>query len=253
MKQRSLLCSVQWQNTLIQNLFNKFLQLGDLIWSWILKGKGFPGGTSAKEPACLLQLIKIIGKNIYIYIKKIKCNCKKKKKKTTCLSDACSIPGSGRSLGGGNSNPLQYSCLQTPMDRGAWRATIHGVTRSQTWLKCLNKGSQPAAVIVAGVRVQEVLRLTASPQERGKLLLCPEVPLGSPGLPESLRDHAQVFAKAWCRRSDRTCLLCCCRLFWQEACLYLVGERPYQCPYCEKGFSKNDGLKMHIRTHTRVR
>lgn len=32
-----------------------------------------------------------------------------------------------------------------------------------------------------------------------------------------------------------------------------VGERPYQCPYCEKGFSKNDGLKMHIRTHTRVR
>lgn len=30
-----------------------------------------------------------------------------------------------------------------------------------------------------------------------------------------------------------------------------VGERPYQCPYCEKGFSKNDGLKMHIRTHTR--
>ena len=32
-----------------------------------------------------------------------------------------------------------------------------------------------------------------------------------------------------------------------------AGERPYQCPYCEKGFSKNDGLKMHIRTHTRVR
>ena len=39
------------------------------------------------------------------------------------------IPGSGRSLGGGHSNPLQYSCLENPMDRGAWRATVHGVTK----------------------------------------------------------------------------------------------------------------------------
>ena len=40
------------------------------------------------------------------------------------------IPGSGRSLGGGNGNPLQYSCLENPMDRGAWWATVHGVTES---------------------------------------------------------------------------------------------------------------------------
>ena len=40
-----------------------------------------------------------------------------------------SIPGSGRSLGGGNSNPLQYSCLGNPMDRGAWWATAHGVKK----------------------------------------------------------------------------------------------------------------------------
>ena len=39
------------------------------------------------------------------------------------------IPGSGRSPGEGNSNPLQYSCLENPMDRGAWQATVHGVTR----------------------------------------------------------------------------------------------------------------------------
>ena len=39
------------------------------------------------------------------------------------------IPGSGRSLGGGHSNPLQYSCLENPMDRGAWWATVHGVTK----------------------------------------------------------------------------------------------------------------------------
>ena len=40
-----------------------------------------------------------------------------------------SIPGSGRSHGGGNGNPLQYSCLENPMDRGAWRATVYGVTK----------------------------------------------------------------------------------------------------------------------------
>ena len=44
------------------------------------------------------------------------------------------IPGSGRSLGGGNGSPLQYSCLENPMDRGAWRATVHGVTQKWTWL-----------------------------------------------------------------------------------------------------------------------
>ena len=44
------------------------------------------------------------------------------------------IPGSGRSPGGGHGNPLQYSCLENPMDRGAWWATVHGVTKSQTRL-----------------------------------------------------------------------------------------------------------------------
>ena len=45
-----------------------------------------------------------------------------------------SIPGSGRSPGEGNGNSLQYSCLENAMDRGAWWATIHGVTESQTQL-----------------------------------------------------------------------------------------------------------------------
>ena len=48
------------------------------------------------------------------------------------VRDSGSIPGSGRSPGGGNGNPLQYSCLQNSMDRGAWRATVPGVTQSQT-------------------------------------------------------------------------------------------------------------------------
>ena len=46
--------------------------------------------------------------------------------------DAGSIPGLKRSSGGRNGNPLQYSCLENPMDRGAWWATVHGVTKSQT-------------------------------------------------------------------------------------------------------------------------
>ena len=49
-------------------------------------------------------------------------------------TDPGSIPGSGRYPGGGNANPLQQSGLETLMDRGAWRATVHGVTKSQTRL-----------------------------------------------------------------------------------------------------------------------
>ena len=48
------------------------------------------------------------------------------------IRDASSIPGLGRSPGGGNGNPLQYSYLENPMDRGAWQATVHGVSKSQT-------------------------------------------------------------------------------------------------------------------------
>ena len=46
--------------------------------------------------------------------------------------DAGSIPGSGRSPGGGNGNPVQHSCLENSMDRGAWRAIVHGVAKNQT-------------------------------------------------------------------------------------------------------------------------
>ena len=48
------------------------------------------------------------------------------------------IPASRRSSGGGCGNPLQYSCLENPMDRGAWQTTVHGVTKSQTWLEQLS-------------------------------------------------------------------------------------------------------------------
>jgi len=48
--------------------------------------------------------------------------------------DMGSIPGSGRSTGEGNGNPLQYSCLENPENKGAWHATVHRVTKSQTRL-----------------------------------------------------------------------------------------------------------------------
>ena len=54
------------------------------------------------------------------------------------IRDLGLIPGSGRSLGEGNDNPLQYSCLENPVDGGAWRATVHRVSKSQTRLKQIN-------------------------------------------------------------------------------------------------------------------
>ena len=69
-------------------------------------GQGFPGGTSGKESACSAGDVR----------------------------DVASIPGSGRSPGGGHGNPVQYSCLDNPMDSGAWRATVHRVAESLTRL-----------------------------------------------------------------------------------------------------------------------
>ena len=67
---------------------------------------GFPGGTSSKESAC----------------------------NAGDIGDAVSIPGSGGSPGGGHGNPLQYSCLENLMDRGAWWAPVLGITKRQTQL-----------------------------------------------------------------------------------------------------------------------
>ena len=72
--------------------------------------EGFPGGAGGKErPA-----------------------------KTGDVRDVGSISGSGRSPGEGHGNPLQYSCLENLMDRGAWRATVRRVAKSRTRLKRLN-------------------------------------------------------------------------------------------------------------------
>ena len=54
------------------------------------------------------------------------------------VRDTGLIPGFGRSPGEGHSNPLQDSCLENPMDRGAWQATVHVVTKSRTQMKQLS-------------------------------------------------------------------------------------------------------------------
>ena len=64
------------------------------------------------------------------------------------IRDMDLIPGLGRFPGGGHGNPLQYSCLENPMDREAWQATVHWVSKSQTWLKWLSKYSTHTIYIV---------------------------------------------------------------------------------------------------------
>ena len=63
------------------------------------------------------------------------------------------LPGLGRSPGGGNGTPLQYSCLENPMDRGAQWATVHRVSKSQTSLKqfSMHAGPRIALVVIAPV------------------------------------------------------------------------------------------------------
>ena len=59
--------------------------------------------------------------------------CSSDSKESACnAGDPSSIPGSGRSPGERHGNPIQYSSLENPMDRGAWWAAVHGVTKSQT-------------------------------------------------------------------------------------------------------------------------
>ena len=76
------------------------------------------------------------------------------------VRDTSSILGSGRSPGGEHGNPLQYSCLENPMERGAWWATVYRVTKSRTWLKQLSSNIHPLACRKAQRHPHWVLSLT---------------------------------------------------------------------------------------------
>ena len=64
------------------------------------------------------------------------------------IRDVGSIPGLGRFPGGEHGNLLQYSCLENPMDRGAWRTTVHGVAKSHTQLKQLSTQKETREMIL---------------------------------------------------------------------------------------------------------
>ena len=94
-----------FSNTTVQK--HQYKSFAQEDWQWLskqtrcsllLSSQGFPGGSVGKESACN-------------------------------AGDTSLIPESGRSPGEGNGNPLQYSCLRNPMDRGGWWVTVHGVTR----------------------------------------------------------------------------------------------------------------------------
>ena len=78
------------------------------------------------------------------------------------LRDSGLIPGSGRSPGEGHGNPLQYSCLENPMNRGASWATIHGVAKSWTRLKCLSTHTCKALPIYK-TRIRWILNFSILP------------------------------------------------------------------------------------------
>ena len=112
---QELVCSILWrltvQNSQTQYLVHPRCSINN---SYCYCGKPymlktFPGGSVGKESAC----------------------------NAGDTGDEGLTPGSGRALGGGHGNPLQYSCLGNPMDRAAWWATVRGVTKSWTWLKWL--------------------------------------------------------------------------------------------------------------------
>ena len=64
------------------------------------------------------------------------------------IRDTGLTPGLGRSPGGSYGHPLQYSCLENPMDRGAWQATVHRVTKSWTWLKPLSMHTRMLRMLI---------------------------------------------------------------------------------------------------------
>ena len=72
------------------------------------------------------------------------------------MRDIGSIPRLGGSPGGGHGNPLQYSCLENLLDRGAWKATVHRVAKSWTWLKWLSTHSQWLMVFLVAQPVKNL-------------------------------------------------------------------------------------------------
>ena len=107
--------------------------------------------------------------------------CSSVGKESPCSAgDLGSIPGSGKSPGEGNGNPLQYSCLENPMDRGAWRTTVRGVTRVRhDWA---TKPPRPGARAEELVGLRRALQGCGRPCLPTSSLLCVWRPLQLEGI-----------------------------------------------------------------------
>ena len=95
-------------------------------------------------------------------------------KESACgVGDERSIPGSGRSSGEGNGNPLQYSCLENPMGRGVWQATVREVTKSRTRLSDFTTVHQIMMIVVEVVEVVVLVMVAATIPMRSDFLFSP--------------------------------------------------------------------------------
>ena len=114
-----------------------------------LRASGFPDGSDGRESAC-------------------------------SAGDLGSVPGSGRSPAAGHGNPFQYSCLENPVDRGAWWATAHGVAESDTTEQV---STQHGASLSTLHRTPSAQALCQSPQPCSRL---PTVTIPEKGTPQSV-------------------------------------------------------------------
>ena len=109
------------------------------------------------------------------------------------IRDAGSIPGLGRSSEGGNGKPLQYSCLENPMDRGAWRATVQGVKKSQTRLSHTHTHTHTHTRTNLGAS-HVVLMLKEPTSQCGRLKRRSLIPGSKDPLGEGMATHSSVLA-----------------------------------------------------------
>ena len=117
----------QWCHPTISSSFTPFSSClqsfpasGSFLMNWFFISGDQSIGASASAPVLLVKYSGLISFRIdWLHLLCGACNA----------GDPGSIPGSGKSSREGNGNPLQYSCLENPMDRGVWQATVHGVAR----------------------------------------------------------------------------------------------------------------------------
>ncbi|XDC64506.1 hypothetical protein R6Z07M_015688 [Ovis aries] len=160
-------------------------------------------------------------KGIYVYLQLVQgFPCRSAGKASACnAGEPGSIPGLGRSSGEGNGNPLQYSCLENPMDRGAWLGAVHGFERVghnlatklppqlihvEVWQKTttfckaiiLQLKKKRSCLPVQGTRVQSLLRELKSHMQWGSSAHAPQVERG-PGIQGRI---PQATAKTQCNQ-----------------------------------------------------